>query len=70
MDKVKTHNDYKSKYEDNKDQYTRRLALEKMVAEIMNAERRKELELYKLFAGDEAFRAGMLDSFERALSVS
>jgi len=69
MDKVKTHNDYKSKYEDNKDQYTRRLALEKMVAEIMNAERRKELELYKLFAGDEAFRAGMLDSFERALSI-
>ena len=69
MDKVKTHNDYKSKYEDNKDQYTRRLALEKMVAEIMNAERRKELELYKLFAGDEAFRAGMLDSFERALNI-
>lgn len=68
MDKLKTHDDYKSKYEDNKDEYTRRLALEKMVAEIMNKERRKELELYKLFAGDEAFRVGMLDSFERALT--
>lgn len=67
MDKVKTHDDYKSKYADNKDEHTRRLALEKMVAEIMNKERRKELELYKLFAGDEAFRVGMLDSFERAL---
>jgi len=69
MDKVKTHDDYKSKYAENKDNHTRRLALEKMVAEIMNKERRKELELYKLFAGDEAFRVGMLDSFERALSV-
>lgn len=69
MKKVKTHDDYKSKYEENKDEHTRRLALEKMVAEIMNRERRKELELYKLFAGDEAFRTGMLDSFERALKV-
>jgi type I restriction enzyme R subunit len=69
MDKVKTHDDYQSKYADNKDEYTRRLALEKMVAEIMNRERRKELELYKLFAGDEAFRMSMLNSFERALSV-
>ncbi len=69
IDKVKTHNDYKSKYEENKDKYTRRLALEKIVADIMNHERRKELELYKLFAGDDAFRTGMLDSFERVLSV-
>ncbi|MGM0519829.1 MAG: type I restriction endonuclease subunit R [Campylobacterota bacterium] len=70
MNKVKTHDDYKSKYAENKDEHTRRLALEKMVAEIMNRERRKELDLYKLFAGDEAFRTGMLDSFERALSTT
>ena len=68
MDKVKTHDDFQTKYKDNHDSHTRRLALEKMVAEIMNKERRKELDLYKLFAGDEAFRVGMLDSFERALS--
>lgn len=70
MDKVKTHDDYKSKYAENKDDHTRRLALEKMVSEIMNKERRKELDLYKLFAGDEAFRVGMLDSFERALTTT
>ncbi len=69
IDKVKTHTDFKTKYEQNQDQYTRRLALEKMVAEIMNRERKKELELYKMFAGDEAFRIGMLDSFERALRI-
>lgn len=69
MDKVKTHDDFQTKYKENQDTHTRRLALEKIVAEVMNKERRKELELYKLFAGDEAFRTGMLDSFERALSA-
>ena len=70
MDKVKTHDDFKSKYQENQDTHTRRLALEKIVAEVMNKERRKELDLYKLFAGDEAFRVGMLDSFERVFSSS
>lgn len=68
MDKLQSHSDYQSKYADNRDEHTRRLALEKMLAEIMNKERRKELELYKLFAGDEAFRAGLMDSFERELT--
>lgn len=69
MDKVKTHDDFQSKYQENQDSHTRRLALEKIVAEVMNRERKKELDLYKLFAGDEAFRVGMLDSFERALKI-
>lgn len=70
MDKVKTHDDFQSKYQENQDTHTRRLALEKIVAEVMNKERRKELDLYKLFAGDDAFRTGMLDSFERIFSSS
>lgn len=70
MDKVKTHDDFQSKYQENQDSHTRRLALEKIVAEVMNKERKKELDLYKLFAGDEAFRVGMLDSFERVFSSS
>ncbi len=69
MQKVKNHDDYKAKYEENFDIHTRRLALEKMLSDIMNKERKQELELYKLFASDEAFRAGMLDSFERVLNV-
>ena len=69
MEKVKTHNDYKSKFEENHDEHTRRLALMKILSEVMNKERKKELELYKLFAGDEAFRTGMLDSLERVLTT-
>jgi len=70
MDKVKTHDDYESKYEKNYDEFTRKLALEKMISEVMNKERRKELELYKLFAGDEAFRVGLVENLERALNIS
>ncbi len=67
--KVKSHSDYKSKFEENHDEYTRRLALTKILSEIMNQERKKELELYKLFAGDEAFRVSIIDSMERVLST-
>ena len=69
IDKVKNHADFKTKYKENKDQYTKRLALEKIIIEIMNRERKKDLEFYKMFAGDEAFRVGMLDSFDRILSI-
>ncbi len=70
MEKVKTHSDYKAKYQDNQDTHTRKMALDKIIAEVMNHERRRELELYKLFAGDEAFRVGMSDSLERAINAS
>lgn len=69
VDKLKVHDKYKLQYETNNDKHTKRLALEEMLTEIMNKERKKELDLYKLFASDEAFRTGMLDSIERALSV-
>jgi type I restriction enzyme R subunit len=41
----------------------------KILSEVMNKERKKELELYKLFASDEAFRTGILDSMERVLTA-
>ena len=67
MEKIKAHNDYNSKYKENKDKHTRKLAFEKIVNEVMNLERKKELELYRLFASDKAFKASMIDSFERLL---
>ena len=70
MKQVKSHSDYKNKFEENRDEHTRRLALMKILQEVMNKERKKELELYKLFAQDEAFRIGMLDSLERILALN
>ena len=69
MGKVRAHKDFESKYEKNHDKFTRDLALEKITNEVMNKERKKELELYKLFAKAEEFKVGLLDSLERAFSV-
>lgn len=68
-EKLQAHQDYQPKYANNRDEHTRRLALEKIVAEIMNSERKKELELYKLFATDESFRIGLLNSLERSFKT-
>ena len=68
--KIKEHEDYETKFKENFDQYTRDMALTKIVTEIMNKERRKELDLYRMFTGDETFRTGMVDSFKRALGVA
>ncbi len=67
MNKVKTHKDYEEKYSNNNDIYTRELALEKILNDVMVSERKKELELYKLFIQDRDFKQGMLNSFARAL---
>lgn len=67
--KVKTHDDFYEKYKNNQDGHTRRIALEKMVEQIMSSERKKELELYKLFAGDDSFKIGLLNSLERVFEL-
>ncbi len=68
MKKVKEHVDFKDKYQKNNNSHTKKLALEKILNEVMNDERRKEIELYKLFVSDQAFKSSMLNSFEFALN--
>lgn len=65
VDSVQKHPDYKSKYEDNSDPHTRDMAFEKIVKEVMLKRRKDELELYKLFAGDESFNTSWLQSIQR-----
>ena len=62
---LKEHPDFKSKYQDNADPHNRALAFEKILKEVMLHRRKDELELYKLFANDEAFKASWQDSLER-----
>ena len=67
-DSIKAHPDFKEKYEDNPDTTNRELAFTKIFEEVMLANRRKELELYKLLNGDESFRAAMKQSLQRFLT--
>lgn len=47
---------------DNQDAQTRDLAFKKMLEEVMSQQRRQELELYKLYAKDDAFKQAFFDT--------
>ena len=64
-DSIKSHPDFESKYQNNPDPHNRGLAFEKMLKEIMLSRRKDELELYKLFANDPAFKASWQQSMEQ-----
>jgi type I restriction enzyme R subunit len=64
---VKKHPDFEAKYQNNPDPHNRALAFEKMLKEVMLSRRKDELELYKLFAGDSAFKASWTQSMERTI---
>lgn len=67
IDKVKAHKDFKQNYEKNTDEINKKLAITKIIDEVINNERRKELELYKLFATNETFKLGLMENIEMAL---
>lgn len=64
---IKAHPDFESKYQNNPDPHNRGLAFEKMLKEIMLNRRKDELELYKLFANDPAFKASWQQSMEQLI---
>lgn len=66
---VKSHPDFEAKYQNNPDPHNRELAFEKMLKEVMLARRKDELELYKLFAGDSAFKASWTQSMQRTVGL-
>lgn len=65
---IKQHPDFEAKYQNNPDPHNRELAFEKMLKEVMLARRKDELELYKLFAGDPAFKASWMQSMQRTIA--
>ena len=67
IDKVKAHKDFKQNYEKNTDEINKKLAITKIIDEVINNERRKELELYRLFATNEAFKLGLMENIQMAL---
>ena len=64
---VKNHPDFEAKYQNNADPHNRDLAFEKILREVMLSRRKDELELYKLFAGDSAFKASWTQSMQRTI---
>lgn len=65
--KLLEHPDIEEKYFKNPDSHTRNLALDHMLKEVLNKQRRQELELYKLTAKDDSFYQAFFDTMKRII---
>ncbi len=55
---------------DNQDEQNRRIALEQLIQQAINQERRRELDLYKRYASDSEFKRALDASVMRLLAQS
>lgn len=67
---IEAHPDYKEKYAENTDAQTRDLAFKKILGDVMSQQRKRELDLYKLFAKDESFYQSFFDTMQRMVDSS
>lgn len=66
---IKRDRDYEARVLNNPDQQNRKIALESLIKDAVNKERRRELELYKLYAGDEDFKKSLNETLARILAL-
>lgn len=64
---VKSHSDFEPKYKNNSDPHSRALAFDKILKEIMLQRRKEDLELYKLYASDDAFKTSWTHSMQQVV---
>ena len=68
VESVQAHPDFEEKFSENPDPFSRDLAFDKIMKEVMLRRRKEELELYKLHSQDDAFRAALYHSVQKVLS--
>jgi type I restriction enzyme, R subunit len=66
---VVNHADYRAQVEGNPDAQNKKLAMEKLIQHAISFERRRELDLYKRYAGDPDFKRAFDASISRILSM-
>lgn len=66
---MRAHPDFKKKYEQNPDVQNRDIAFRKIFEDVMNQQRKNELDLYRLMAKDDAFKQAMQDTIKRILAA-
>jgi type I restriction enzyme, R subunit len=66
---ISSHPDYKTKVAKNRDAKNRDLAFKRILDEVMGQQRRKELELYQLYARDESFYQALFDTMKRMVDM-
>ncbi|QTR50923.1 type I restriction endonuclease subunit R [Candidatus Thiothrix anitrata] len=66
---IKSHPDFHDKYQNEHDPHNQHLAFEKLFKEVMLQRRKDDLEFYKLFAGDTAFKTSLMQSMQRMVAA-
>lgn len=66
---MRAHPDFKRQYEQNPDAQNRDIAFRKIFEDVMNQQRKNELDLYRLMAKDDAFKQAMQDTIKRILAA-
>lgn len=64
-DQLQLHPDFITKVQQNEDKQNGDMAFEKLVDSVMRQERKNELDLYKLYAQDDAFKRAFIDTLRR-----
>ncbi len=67
---IEAHPDFQTKVAENRDEQNRDLALRRILDEVMSKQRKKELDLYKLYAKDDSFYRAFFDTMKRMVEVS
>jgi type I restriction enzyme R subunit len=62
---IQAHPDFKEKVAENRDQQNKDLAFRKILDEVMSKQRKQELDLYRLYAKDDAFYQAFFDTMKR-----
>lgn len=62
---IHAHPDYQTKVADNSDTQNREIAFKKILDDVMREQRKKELDLYKLYAKDDSFYKAFFDTMKR-----
>lgn len=68
VDSVKAHPDFEEKYQNNPDPHNKVLAFEKIFKDIMLQRRKEDLEFYKLFAHDPAFKSALMQNMQSVVN--
>ncbi len=62
---IQAHPDYQTKVAENSDTQNREIAFKKILDDVMREQRKKELDLYKLYAKDDSFYQAFFDTMKR-----
>ena len=66
---IMAHPDFEMKVKDNMDSQNQDLALRKILDDVMSQQRKNELDLYRLYAKDDAFYQAFFDTMKRMVNV-